>query len=67
MFDDRETDSAWHGACLAVAELVRRGLLLPVRIAAVVPVVVRALSYDVVKGSCSIGVHVRDAACYVCW
>jgi len=27
----------WHGGCLAVAELARRGLLVPARIAAVLP------------------------------
>ena len=32
LFSERETDSAWHGACLAVAELGRRGLLLPIRL-----------------------------------
>ena len=34
---------------------------------AVIPVVVRSLTYDEKKGNFSVGSHVRDAACYVCW
>lgn len=30
-FNDAERDCAWHGGCLALAELARRGLLLPAR------------------------------------
>ncbi|NXK93856.1 TBCD protein, partial [Formicarius rufipectus] len=63
----QETDTAWHGGCLALAELGRRGLLLPSRIPDVVPVMLRALSYDEKRGACSVGSNVRDAACYVCW
>ena len=37
------------------------------RILSAVTVVLRALAYDVLKGTCSIGSHVRDAACYVFW
>ena len=67
LFSERETDSAWHGGCLAVAELGRRGLLLPNRLAAVVKLISNALVYDERRGSCSVGSHIRDAACYVCW
>lgn len=88
----RESDGAWHGGCLALAELGRRGLLIPQRLGEggcglfyhmtptshdflppppippiVVPVVLKALSYDERRGMYSIGSHVRDAACYVCW
>ena len=33
----------------------------------VVPVVLKALAYDERYGASSVGAHVRDAACYVCW
>ncbi|PVD38225.1 hypothetical protein C0Q70_00836 [Pomacea canaliculata] len=67
LFSYQETDGAWHGGCLTLAELGRRGLLLPQRLADVVPVVLKALLYDERRGSYSVGSHVRDAACYVCW
>ena len=62
-----EDANAWHGGCLALAELARRGLLLPERLPEVLPRVVGALHYDVPRGTTSVGTHVRDAACYVCW
>ena len=67
LFSDGEGENSWHGGCLALAELARRCLLLPSRLPTVVPLVVRALGYDVRRGYTSVGVHVRDAACYVAW
>ncbi|KAJ6832004.1 tubulin-folding cofactor D [Iris pallida] len=67
LFSLGEGDGSWHGGCLALAELARRGLLLPVNFPKVVPVIIKALHYDVRRGPHSIGSHVRDAAAYVCW
>ncbi len=62
-----ENDNIWHGSCLTLAELARRGLLLPSRLKEVMPIVIQAIQYDVPRGSHSVGSHVRDAASYVCW
>ena len=67
LFQDENDDSAWHGGCLALAELTRRGLLLPERLQAVMPLIEKAIHFDVIRGQHSVGAHVRDAACYVCW
>ncbi|KAK9710946.1 Tubulin folding cofactor D C terminal [Popillia japonica] len=67
LFNPRESDSSWHGGCLALAELGRRGLLLPQRLPEVVPVIMKALTYDEPRGYASVGSHIRDSACYVCW
>lgn len=61
------SDSTWHGTILSLAELSRRGLLLPHKLHTVIPWILRALRFDIRKGTHSIGSHVRDAACYVCW
>ncbi|XP_068650366.1 tubulin-folding cofactor D-like [Aristolochia californica] len=67
LFSPGEGDGSWHGGCLALAELARRGLLLPSSLPKVVPVIIKALHYDVRRGPHSVGSHVRDAAAYVCW
>tara|TARA_B110000285_G_C15119967_1_gene616509 strand:- start:670 stop:1287 length:618 start_codon:yes stop_codon:yes gene_type:complete len=67
LFLDTETESSWHGGCLALAELCRRGLLLPERLERYVQILDKALVYDVNKGNHSVGAHVRDSACYVVW
>jgi tubulin-specific chaperone D len=62
-------DTAWHGGCLALAELARRGLILPAstHFRSLFDVVRRASAFDVRRGAHSVGAHVRDAACYVVW
>lgn len=67
LFESSGTDSAWHGGCLALAELCRRGLLLPARLDSFIPMLEKALIYDINLGNHSVGSHVRDAACYVVW
>lgn len=62
-----EPHEAWHGGCLALAELAKRGLLLPYRLHELVPLLMQALFYDEMKGYMSVGQHIRDAACYMCW
>uniref|UniRef100_A0A8C5E9M2 Tubulin-specific chaperone D n=1 Tax=Gouania willdenowi TaxID=441366 RepID=A0A8C5E9M2_GOUWI len=66
-FSFHETENAWHGGCLALAELGRRGLLMPSRLTEVVPLILKSLIYDKKRGTHSVGANVRDAACYVCW
>lgn len=60
-------EARWHGVCLAVAELARRGLLSEEAVSEAVPWVVKALSFDLRRASHSIGSNVRDAAAYVLW
>eukprot|EP01064_Diplonema_japonicum_P032624 TRINITY_DN6176_c1_g2_i1.p1 TRINITY_DN6176_c1_g2~~TRINITY_DN6176_c1_g2_i1.p1 ORF type:complete len:1218 (+),score=295.90 TRINITY_DN6176_c1_g2_i1:49-3654(+) len=67
LFDLYEDSNGWHGGCLALAELARRGLLLPSLFEKIIPVTLQALRYEVSKGTYSVGRHVRDAGCYVCW
>lgn len=60
-------EARWHGVCLAVAELGRRGLLSEAAVTEAVPWVVKALTFDLRRASHSIGSNVRDAASYVLW
>ncbi|ORZ40814.1 armadillo-type protein [Catenaria anguillulae PL171] len=61
------SEHTWHGACLSVAELARRGLLLPASLPSAITWVSLALTFDHRRGAHSVGASVRDAACYVCW
>ncbi|GJE97138.1 tubulin folding cofactor D C terminal domain-containing protein [Phanerochaete sordida] len=60
-------EATWHGACLACAELARRGLVADAHLPALVAWLARALRFDVRKGAHSVGAAVRDAAAYVLW
>ncbi|XP_058465569.1 tubulin-specific chaperone D [Malaya genurostris] len=67
LINPMEQDAAWHGACLALAELARRGLLLPHRLNDIIPLLLQALVYDEMLGYRNVGQNIRDAACYMCW
>lgn len=66
-FQMNETDSTWHGGCLTLGELCRRGLLVPSLLSKVLPIIYKALHYDQNQGNFSYGANVRDSACYVVW
>ncbi|KFD67865.1 hypothetical protein M514_00265 [Trichuris suis] len=67
LFSPLHSLGSWHGGCLVLAELGRRGLLLPEQLPSLVGVIQRALYYDGSRYGFSGGTIVRDAACYVCW
>ncbi|KAI0657425.1 TBCD protein [Cubamyces menziesii] len=60
-------ESTWHGACLACAEMARRGLIPDERLAELIRWLSKALYFDIRKGAHSIGSNVRDSASYVLW
>lgn len=63
-FSPREGNAAWHGGCLALAELARRGLLLPERISTVIPLIKKAMVYDEVGCDCSFKVLLHASQFY---
>ncbi|CDW56916.1 TFCD C domain containing protein [Trichuris trichiura] len=67
LFSPLHSLGCWHGGCLVLAELGRRGLLLPEHLPRLVGVMQRGLYYDGNRYGFSGGAIVRDAACYVCW
>ncbi|KAJ8667301.1 hypothetical protein QAD02_008963 [Eretmocerus hayati] len=67
IFSSRESETSWHGGCLALAELGRRGLILPYRLKDITPLVIQALVFDEPRAYGPVGSIIRDAACFVCW
>lgn len=67
LFSPNETEATWHGGCLTIGELSRRGLLLPKRVKDVFPIIYKALHFEINQGTYSLGSNVRDAACYIAW
>lgn len=71
LFAENERETAWHGGCMALAELARRGLLSPRQVGAGMAGVVRALRRDEPRaggvGAGGGGRAARDAACHAAW
>ncbi|PWN52231.1 ARM repeat-containing protein [Violaceomyces palustris] len=61
------SEFTWQGACLALAEQARRGLLRADELSEKIEWIQKALYFDVRRGAHSVGSGVRDAACYVLW
>ena len=67
LFDDEENEYSWQGACLCIAELCKRGMILPEKLEKLMPYLEKALVFEVNKGTFCSGSNVRDSACYVVW
>ncbi|XP_072939375.1 tubulin-specific chaperone D [Epargyreus clarus] len=69
LFAEHERDTAWHGGCMALAELARRGLLSPRQLCAAVRSVAAALERDEARagGGAGGGRAARDSACHAAW
>ncbi|TNJ30496.1 Tubulin specific chaperone D [Giardia muris] len=63
LFSPAESPETWHGAGMALGEIIRCGLLMPERISQVSKVVAEALRFERQKS----GVIVRDTACFIVW
>ena len=64
---DEENEYAWNGTCLCIAELCKRGMILPERLVELIPYLEKALLYETDKGTFVTGSNVRDSACYIVW
>lgn len=57
----------WHGVLLTLAEIIRRNLLPSNTILKLYTILETAIPFEQRQLTYSIGSHVRDASCYVCW
>jgi len=68
LFDEaEENEFSWQGGVLAIAELCKRGLVLPDKLERVMIYLEKALLFEVNKGTFCLGSNVRDSACYLAW
>lgn len=51
LFSPNESEETWHGGCLTIGELSKRGLLLPIRLKDIFPIINKALHYDINVGT----------------
>ncbi|KAJ8733225.1 hypothetical protein PYW08_001523 [Mythimna loreyi] len=70
LFAENERETAWHGGCMALAELARRGLLSPIQVGNGIASVCAALRRDEARASAGGGGGgraARDSACHAAW
>ena len=67
LLKDLENEYAWNGTCLCIAELCKRGMILPERLAQLIPYLEKAVLFEIDKGTFVTGSNVRDSACYIVW
>ena len=67
LLKDVENEYAWNGTCLCIAELCKRGMILPERLFELIPYLEQALLFEIDKGTFVTGSNVRDSACYIVW
>jgi len=67
LFNDEENEFSWQGGILAIAELCKRGLVIPEKLEKVMSYLEKALVFEVNKGTFCLGSNVRDSACYLAW
>ncbi|KAF7634087.1 TFCD_C domain-containing [Meloidogyne graminicola] len=64
----QSSSSSWMGGCLVLAELCRRGCLLPEQVPKVISLVLsRSLIFESDQFGFMPAVNIRDASCYICW
>ena len=62
------SDYSFHGGCLAIGEMAKRGIVLPKDLDQIIGVLEKALIFETnMCGTYSSGGLVRDAGCYVVW
>nr|CAD2152735.1 unnamed protein product [Meloidogyne enterolobii] len=65
---DSNVASSWMGGCLVLAELCRRGCLLPEQVPKAISLVLsRSLIFDSNQFGSVLALNIRDASCYICW
>jgi hypothetical protein len=67
LFNDEENEFSWQGGILAIAELCKRGMILPEKLSKVMHYLEKAFIFEVNKGTFCLGSNVRDSACYLAW
>ncbi|KAH9258976.1 hypothetical protein BASA81_002596 [Batrachochytrium salamandrivorans] len=68
VWEGGEEEDLWHGACLALGEMIRCKQQLAINVTDTIALcVANALGFDKRRGTRNLGSNIRDAGCYVAW